>query len=161
MRDAIRQLRDDRRTIMLCTHNLAEAELLADRIAIIRRGKIIAEGSPNDLKRQLLGDPLMEVRLIQALDGLGDDLEGLVAVEDAAWEPRTSLVDFTTTRKGSPLESIMRLYKLTQADVTFTPTDESPSDFTVRLGSNYNPCSGTSTAFWRVTPTPSATPSAP
>jgi ABC-2 type transport system ATP-binding protein len=81
VRDAIRQLRNNRRTIMLCTHNLAEAELLADRIAIIRRGKIIAEGSPNDLKRQLLGDPLMEVRLIQALDGLGHDLDGLVTIE--------------------------------------------------------------------------------
>ena len=83
VRDAIRQLRDERRTIMLCTHNLAEAELLADRIAIIRRGRIIAEGSPADLKRQLLGDPMMEVCLNRPLDGLEPDLKGVVSIESS------------------------------------------------------------------------------
>jgi ABC-2 type transport system ATP-binding protein len=82
VRDAIRQLRDDRRTIMLCTHNLAEAESLADRIAIIRRGRIIAEGPPADLKRQLLGSPLMEVRLAQSLDGQEPELNGIVSIEE-------------------------------------------------------------------------------
>jgi ABC-2 type transport system ATP-binding protein len=80
VRDAISQLRDDRRTILLCTHNLAEAEMLADRIAIIRHGRIIAEGSPTELKRQLLGEPLMEVRLTQALDGLESELKGIISV---------------------------------------------------------------------------------
>ncbi len=80
VRDAISQLRDDRRTILLCTHNLSEAELLADRIAIIRRGRIIAEGSPVELKRQLLGEPLMEVRLTQALDGLEAELREIISV---------------------------------------------------------------------------------
>lgn len=83
VRDAIRQLRDKRRTIMLCTHNLAEAELLADRIAIIRRGRIIAEGSPADLKRQLLGDPLMQVCLTRSIDGLEPDLKGIVSIESS------------------------------------------------------------------------------
>jgi len=81
VRDAIRQLRDDRRTILLCTHNLAEAEMLADRIAIIRRGRIIAEGSPADLKRHLLGDPLIEARMAQSLDGVIPELDGIVSVE--------------------------------------------------------------------------------
>jgi ABC-2 type transport system ATP-binding protein len=39
VRDAINQLRNDKRTIILCTHNLPEAELLADRIAIIKKGR--------------------------------------------------------------------------------------------------------------------------
>ena len=38
VRDAILQLRQEKRTVIICTHNLAEAELLADRIAIIRHG---------------------------------------------------------------------------------------------------------------------------
>jgi ABC-2 type transport system ATP-binding protein len=81
VRDAIRQLRDDDRTILLCTHNLAEAEQLADRIAIIRRGRIIAEGTPAQLKRQLLGDPLMEVRFARPLDGILRQLSPTLAVE--------------------------------------------------------------------------------
>ena len=81
VRDAIRQLRDDQRTVLVCTHNLAEAEILADRIAIIRRGRIIADGSPADLKRELLGDPLMEVGLAQPIDGRQLDLNGIVSVQ--------------------------------------------------------------------------------
>ncbi len=63
VRDAILSLRDRRRTILVCTHNLAEAELLADRIAIIRRGRLVAVGTPSELKRELIGPPRMELRL--------------------------------------------------------------------------------------------------
>lgn len=74
VRESIRGLRSTRRTIIVCTHNLHEAELLADRIAIIRRGKIIAEGTPEHLKRSLLGSPVMELRVANALDGVVDIL---------------------------------------------------------------------------------------
>ena len=70
VRDAIAGLRDEQRAVVLCTHNLAEAEALADRIAIIRRGRIIAEGTAAALKSQLLRPPLMELRLAASLDGL-------------------------------------------------------------------------------------------
>lgn len=63
VRDAILSLRDERRAILVCTHNLAEAESVADRIAIIRRGQIVALGTPAQLKQQLLGPPMMELRL--------------------------------------------------------------------------------------------------
>jgi ABC-2 type transport system ATP-binding protein len=82
VRDAILELRRDRRTVLLCTHNLTEAELLADRIAIIRRGRILALGTPAELKARLLGDPVLELRLAAPLDGLLADLQGLVTVED-------------------------------------------------------------------------------
>lgn len=75
VRDSIAGLRRDKRTIVLCTHNLAEAEQLADRIAIIRRGQIIAQGTPIELKQRLLGDPLMEIRLATPLNGLVKDLQ--------------------------------------------------------------------------------------
>lgn len=69
VRERIRGLRSSKRAIIVCTHNLSEAEALADRIAIIRRGRIIASGTPLDLKQQLLGDPIMEVRLAGAVNG--------------------------------------------------------------------------------------------
>jgi ABC-2 type transport system ATP-binding protein len=47
VRDAILALRSAERTIVICTHNLAEAEELSDQIAIIRKGRIIAQGSPS------------------------------------------------------------------------------------------------------------------
>jgi ABC-2 type transport system ATP-binding protein len=82
VRDAILDLRRERRTILICTHNLTEAELLADRIAIIRRGQIVALDAPARLKSQLLGPPLLEVRLAHSLDGFLSELTDLVQVED-------------------------------------------------------------------------------
>ncbi len=80
VRDAIAQLRHESHTILLCTHNLTEAEQLADRIAIVRHGRIIIEGTPLELKQQLLGLPLMELRLAQPLNGLANRLEQRVKV---------------------------------------------------------------------------------
>jgi ABC-2 type transport system ATP-binding protein len=69
VRESIATLRSSKRAIVVCTHNLHEAEQLADTIAIIRRGQIIVQGTPSDLKRRLLGDPIMELRLAVSLDG--------------------------------------------------------------------------------------------
>lgn len=69
VRNAILDLRSAERTIIICTHNLAEAEELADQIAIIRRGKIIASGSPEGLKQAMLGPVEYEVRLAAHLNG--------------------------------------------------------------------------------------------
>jgi ABC-2 type transport system ATP-binding protein len=55
VRDEIARLRSTQRTIIICTHNLAEAEALADRIAIIYHGKILLNGTLDELKRQVLG----------------------------------------------------------------------------------------------------------
>jgi ABC-2 type transport system ATP-binding protein len=82
VRDAIHQLRDSRRTILLCTHNLLEAEQLADQIAIIRKGKIIFQGTSGGLKRELLGAPVYEVRLAASVDGYAPSLpEGVKLLE--------------------------------------------------------------------------------
>ncbi len=80
VRDSIAQLRSDNRAIILCTHNLTEAEQLADQIAIIRRGTIIARGSPAQLKRDLLGPALLELRTAAPLNGLAQCLSDLVEV---------------------------------------------------------------------------------
>lgn len=78
VRDSIRELRSANRTILICTHNLTEAEELSDQIAIIRRGRIIAQGSPADLKQRLLGPAEFEVRLAISFNGrlpsLGDGI---------------------------------------------------------------------------------------
>lgn len=84
VRDAVLGLRHHQRAIIICTHNLAEAETLADRIAIIRRGKIVALGTPAELKARLLGPPLMELRLAQSVDGVVKLISGLVQVETQA-----------------------------------------------------------------------------
>lgn len=75
VRDAILELKHDRRTIVLTTHNLTEAQQLADRIGVIRRGKLIANGTFEELSRRFVGDPIMEIRFGAPLNGALDWLQ--------------------------------------------------------------------------------------
>jgi ABC-2 type transport system ATP-binding protein len=54
--DAIRRFREQGTTVFLTTHYLDEADALVDRLAIIDHGRIVAEGSPELLKREVGGD---------------------------------------------------------------------------------------------------------
>jgi ABC-2 type transport system ATP-binding protein len=52
----VRRLREMGMTVFITTHYLEEADALCDRVAIIDRGLIVAEGTPADLKREVAGD---------------------------------------------------------------------------------------------------------
>ncbi len=69
--DVIRRLRKEGRTVFLTTHYLDEAQKLADRIAIINKGRIIATGSPDEIiarygrpeRLRIVGEPALADRL--------------------------------------------------------------------------------------------------
>jgi ABC-2 type transport system ATP-binding protein len=56
MWEEVKRLREDGTTVFLTTHYLEEADALCDRLAIIDRGRIVAEGTPDELKRAIAGD---------------------------------------------------------------------------------------------------------
>jgi ABC-2 type transport system ATP-binding protein len=64
-------------TIVLTTHYLEEADRLAQRVAIVSRGRIVVEGAPDELKRELQGESV-SVEL-QNVDGRLADAERVVA----------------------------------------------------------------------------------
>jgi len=85
VRDEIARLKSSRRTIVICTHNLAEAETLADIIAIIYRGRILIQGTLNELKSHVLGAPEYEVRFSREWDSRGLELpEGVTKTHSTA-----------------------------------------------------------------------------
>src|SRR6202020_403942 len=53
--EEIRRLVEGGKTVLLTTHYLEEADALADRIAVINQGEIIAEGTPAEIKAQTSG----------------------------------------------------------------------------------------------------------
>ena len=61
--DIVRELQASGTTILLCTQYLDEADQLADRIAVIDRGTVIAEGTPGQLKASV-GSGALKVRLL-------------------------------------------------------------------------------------------------
>jgi len=72
----VRELRREGTTILLTTQYLEEADQLADRIAVIDRGKVIAEGTGNELKDRV-GGQILEVELASA--GQRDRAQALLA----------------------------------------------------------------------------------
>ena len=82
VRNEISRLRSSQRTIVICTHNLAEAEALADKIAIIYRGKILLNGTLDELKRDVLGPVEYEARFADAFDAGDLELPSGVTLAD-------------------------------------------------------------------------------
>jgi ABC-2 type transport system ATP-binding protein len=67
IRDLIEELRAEKRTILMTTHYIEEAERLCDRVAIIDAGKIIALGSPRELQGKSAEQSGIEVKLTRPL----------------------------------------------------------------------------------------------
>ncbi len=98
VRDAINDLKKSNRAIILCTHNLAEAESLADRIAIIRKGEIIIEGTAEELKQKLLGAPHFRVELDQPFTSVPADIQAIPQLKLLATD--TTGFSFETIEPG-------------------------------------------------------------
>jgi ABC-2 type transport system ATP-binding protein len=63
----IQQLKEDRRSILITTHYIEEAERLCDRVAIIDAGKIIEMGTPREIQQRVLGHTLVEITTNEAM----------------------------------------------------------------------------------------------
>jgi ABC-2 type transport system ATP-binding protein len=83
-----RLAREQGKTVLLTTHYLEEADQLASRIAIVDRGQVVAEGTPDELKRELRGDTL-QIELAAEVDGSAQAaLSGISGVRELTLEGR-------------------------------------------------------------------------
>jgi ABC-2 type transport system ATP-binding protein len=79
LRSLVRRLADDGTTIFLTTHYMLEADAICDRIAVIRKGEIVAEGTPSSIKNVVQDQGVVEFETdglaadrVEALRGLAD-----------------------------------------------------------------------------------------
>jgi ABC-2 type transport system ATP-binding protein len=89
--DIVRALVGIGTTVLLCTQYLDEADQLAGRIAVIDHGRVIAEGTPAELKRSV-GSNTLHVHVVDPLD------------RNAAEQTLTNGLDATVTATGDPTE---------------------------------------------------------
>jgi ABC-2 type transport system ATP-binding protein len=83
--DIVEELRREKKTILITTHYIEEAERLCDRVAIIDHGKVIALGSPRELKQHSGNNTRIEVKLSKpAHTGTLKGLEGMVDAREVA-----------------------------------------------------------------------------
>lgn len=79
--DIIEELKREKKTIVLTTHYIEEAEKLCDRVGIVDHGKLIALGTPRELKERSANTTRVEVRLAKSV--AIDELKTLDGVVDA------------------------------------------------------------------------------
>ena len=76
--DIIEELKHEKKTVLLTTHYIEEAERLCDRVAIIDYGRVIKTGTPRELKHTSAGTTRIEVRLAKPVsDGVLAGLDGV------------------------------------------------------------------------------------
>jgi ABC-2 type transport system ATP-binding protein len=107
--ELISGLRSLGKTILLTTHYMDEAQQLADRVVVIARGRVIAEGTPDSLGRD--GDAVVSFRLPVHHDGLPLPEGARVARESASFTTTTPTRDLApilawASRRGMELESL-------------------------------------------------------
>jgi ABC-2 type transport system ATP-binding protein len=109
VRETIRELGRDR-AVLLSTHILPEVEAVCDRVLIIDRGRIVAEGTPSDLRAKLAGAPVVHV-IVKGAVSVRDDLSALsgvasVELEEAPGETRARIL---CLQGSDPREEIFHL----------------------------------------------------
>ena len=88
VRETIAGLREQGKTILLTTHYMYEADELCQGIAVIAGGRIVAAGTPAELKARVLDRTIIEIEAFGALAGVLDRLRALPGVISVSTEPR-------------------------------------------------------------------------
>ena len=88
VRETVAGLRDQGKTILLTTHYMYEADELCKRVAVIAGGRIVAEGTPAELKARVLDRTIIEIESFGALGSGLDRLRALPGVISVSTEQR-------------------------------------------------------------------------
>jgi len=101
----IEELKANKRTILLTTHYIEEAERLCDRVAIIDEGKIVALGSPRELQERIFGQSRIEVATAQPMPA---DLPVFEAVAKHALSDDSRTLVVHSTRPARTLPDLIK-----------------------------------------------------
>ncbi|HEY6305081.1 MAG TPA: ABC transporter ATP-binding protein [Candidatus Angelobacter sp.] len=103
--EIIRDYQRQGKTILITTHNMEEADELCQRIAIIDHGKVIALGTPRDLKASVPGGYLLRLRFTAVPDGVVRRLKELPGVTEVKVQGTSA--DVYADRGGALVPSIV------------------------------------------------------
>ena len=100
---------DPARTVILTTHYMMEADEMCDRVAIVNRGRIVAEGTPAELKRQVQQDAIVDLQLSPGTRLL-DSLRSVVGVAAASVSEQDGVDRFSLQLSSdAALGAVMRI----------------------------------------------------
>jgi ABC-2 type transport system ATP-binding protein len=120
LREDIRSLTaDEQTTVFVTTHDLADAELECDVVGVMRAGRLVAQGAPDELRRRrasstldltgtgfgpAVGDAIAKVPRVRSIEVVGDTMRVTLDSSDAAGAP----VVAAAVSAGAALEEVRR-----------------------------------------------------
>ena len=114
--EIIREYNQSGKTLLLTTHYMEEADALCDRLAIVDHGKMIAQGTPAELKSSIPGGYLLRLRFGNQTSGLLERLQTLAGVREVRASDGTG-ADVYADRGGSLIAEIASVASSTGADL--------------------------------------------
>src|SRR5277367_5037518 len=101
--DLLRELNAQGQTIMLTTHYMEEADQLCDRVAIMDHGKILALGTPADLKKSTGADTIVTIKVAANPETLAETLKrDIDAIVTTRVQENSLIVDMRSTERLVP-----------------------------------------------------------
>ena len=88
LRRVVRNLQDQKKTILLTTHYMFEADMLCERIAVINKGNIVALDTPEELKKMVNDLSVIEVEVFGVQESLLESIRKLDFVDNVSIEDR-------------------------------------------------------------------------
>jgi len=125
--EMIAQLSHENHTVLLCTHNLIEAQSLCDRVAVLEHGRLVALGTPTELARQLGRSLRLEIEV--SPDGLPIALDILKTALNAA-EPahKAGIVTLAGVHRDAIPDLVAALVSAGVRIYRVVPQEPSPED---------------------------------
>jgi ABC-2 type transport system ATP-binding protein len=108
LRVIVRELADTGTTIFLTTHYMFEADAICDRIAVIKEGEIVAEGTPSSIKRVVENQGVVEFEVVGMPADRLVDLRGLPGVSSVVVADR-ELAQTVTVQCSHPADVMTQL----------------------------------------------------
>lgn len=103
--EIVREFNRGGKTVLLTTHNMEEADELCGRIAIVDHGRVIAQGTPGELKRSIPGGYVLRLRFTRSSAELPESLRQLPGVTEV--RVNTDAVDLYADRGGPLIPAIV------------------------------------------------------
>lgn len=116
-------------TIFMTTHYMHEAEILCDRVAIIHKGKIIACDTPDNLKRKIRKEEVIEIGATNLIPAISDELTKLESLDTAAIHIDDKTIGSGTIRihtknRESALPQIIHLLEEHKVEVRYIKEEQ-------------------------------------
>jgi len=108
LRVLVRELADAGKTVFLTTHYMFEADAICDRIAVIKKGAIVAEGTPGSIKRLVENQGIVEFEAVGVSPTHVSDLRGLSGVSSVTIVEQ-ELAQIVTVHCSSPPDVMTQL----------------------------------------------------